>query len=119
MSAFDGAFERLMPERALDAEERGDVEAILDAAAEWDAGRLPHQEVATLGFIAYDGRPSQGYSRFVALVRADPADARRAALTRYFDWTLNQSWSDVVLTAAGIFTKTELGALGVPVRSRA
>ncbi len=83
MSAVADLTIRLLPgkgTRSLTRDEAASVEDILDAATEWQAGRLPLGELARIGSLAYGTRPSPGYSRFVAVYTTSRRDPRRAAL---------------------------------------
>lgn len=75
---MERAVSHLLPERLR--EYAPDIEDVLDAAAEWQAGRLDLNTLLHLGTIPYQGRPSPRYSRFVAVATTSPSDPRRAAL---------------------------------------
>ncbi len=60
--------------------ERLDVNYVLDAASDWQAGRLPWQAAANVGTILCNGRPSSGYSRFIAVQLTPKSDPRRRCL---------------------------------------
>lgn len=73
----------LMPDggrRELSEEERFEVELVLEAAADWEAGLLPWQDAAKVGELRRGNRPSPGYTRFVAVHVTPRNDPRRAAL---------------------------------------
>ncbi len=83
MSSAIDAVRHLLPgkgRRELSPDEVADVEDILDAAAEWQAGRLPLGELMRIGSLTHGTRPSPGYSRFTALYTTSKSDTRRAAL---------------------------------------
>ncbi len=66
--------------RALTQDEAADVNDVLDAAHDWDAGTLPWQAAANVGTIICEGRPSSGYSRFIAFLLTPKTDPRRRCL---------------------------------------
>ncbi len=66
--------------RALNPDEAADVNDVLDAAQDWDAGKLPWQAAANVGTILCNGRPSSGYSRFIAFLLTPKTDPRRRCL---------------------------------------
>ena len=83
---------------------------VLDAATEFCAHRLPIHEFARIGGIASQatGRPSPGYTRFLALMTAPPTDPRRAALRQAINAVL--VFQGLVVTTAGVWTPEDLGA---------
>ncbi len=66
--------------RALTPDEQLDVNDCLDAASDWEAGNLPWQAAANVGTILCEGRPSSGYSRFIAFLLTPKSDPRRRCL---------------------------------------
>lgn len=82
------AFRDLLPDggrRELTPDEIAEVEDVLDASAEWRAGRLPWQAAANIGTIARGSRPSSSYARFVALNNVSRTDPRRDDLLALMD----------------------------------
>lgn len=92
--------------RTLTPEEREEVEWILDAAAEWQAGRLPWQEVARIGGIELGGYPSAAYTRFCAVAFTPPTDPRRVALLALIDVLIRNSGYKT--TYQGTYSPSEL-----------
>ncbi len=83
MSAVTNLATHLLPgkgTRPLTCDEAAVVEDVLDAASEWQAGRLPLGELMRIGSLTHGTRPSPGYSRFTALYTTSKSDTRRAAL---------------------------------------
>lgn len=76
------AFAAFTPRRELDPWERADIADVLEAAAEWEAGRLPLAELRRIGHIEWQGQPSSGYTRFVALGAAGPRSTAGQTLLR-------------------------------------
>lgn len=80
------AIRHLLPKKALDPWEADSIQDVLDAAVEWQEGRLPLEVMKEIGAISYDtkfGRgpePSPGYTRFLAVMMTTNEDPRRAAL---------------------------------------
>lgn len=124
MIAAATALWNALPEQArrdLTAEDHASIADVLDAAADWRAGKLPWWEAAAVGVIPYDAgtgaRPSPGFTRTVALLRTDRGDPRRAALRALLDELVRQSGA--VVTTHGVFTRQEIGAANAPVVARA
>jgi len=123
MSATREAVRHLLPgdgRRPLSAEERVVVDDVLDAAAEWRAGRLPLEAFAAIGRLPHwDSRGRRvegaGYARFVALLMAEPSDQRRAALIAAID-ALVRADTHAVVTRQGVFDRGELARSEVVVR---
>lgn len=114
------ALTHLLPgegKRDLTAEERLAVEDILNAAVAWEAGALPLHAFAEIGPLAYAGRYSAGYGRFVSVRTASPDDPRRTALLAAIDALVRLE--PVVVTDHGVFEKAELATpAGYGVRVR-
>lgn len=105
----DRALTGLMPEqgrRALTPEESAEINDVLDAAAEWAAGRLPWQTAAQVGTILSDGRPSAGYSRFLARFTCSPSDPRRRHLIALQDYL--DAAQGLQITDKGTLTQRDL-----------
>ena len=95
--------------RALTPDEAADVNDCLDAAAEWAAGRLPWQAAANVGTILCEGRPSSGYSRFIAFLLTPKSDPRRRcldALGTYLD-----TQQGLRVTPRGTFSQRDINEL--------
>jgi hypothetical protein len=56
------------------------VDEVLDAAVEWEAGRLPTAQAAIVGTIERNGQPSAPYSRFIAIATTPKEDKRWQSL---------------------------------------
>ena len=83
-----------------------DCEDILDAAAEWMAGRMDLNALLHLGTIEdHHGRPSPRYSRWVAMCTAERSDPRRRALLAALDRVVA---AQVVITKQGVFEQYEI-----------
>ena len=107
-----------LPDR-LSPEDWQDVADVLDAAAEWDAGRLPLESFARIGTIANPatGRSSPGYTRHVAVRVTHRDDPRRAPLLRVFDALLRfEGW---IVTDNGVFAPADIIDIPVVVRRAA
>lgn len=103
---IDRAFPPL-PDR-LSKDDWQDVADVLDAAAEWSAGRLPLESFAAVGTMLspFTGRPSAQYTRYVA-ARVTIADkARLAPLLRALDHLL--LFQGQTITSHGVFDRDEL-----------
>lgn len=61
--------------KPLPFDQQMEVEDVLDAAAEWQAGRLPTTEAAKIGGIS-----TPGYTRFKAITTTPVTDPRWSAL---------------------------------------
>lgn len=92
-------------QRLLTTDERAEVDDILDAAAEWQAGRMDWRAVAGLGRLEINGAPSESYSRFVAVAMTPPGDPRRAALLAFLDVLVRAE--GYIATRQGTFTRHE------------
>jgi hypothetical protein len=103
-----GAMAALMPDqgrRQLSDEERFEVELVLDAAADWQAGRLAWQDAARVGELLRGGRPSAAYTRFVAAQVAARSDWRRAALLALQEHL--DRMQGLIVDARGTMTRAE------------
>jgi hypothetical protein len=109
MKGLTDVARQLMPgdgRRPLDDEEIAVCEDVLDAAAEWHAGRLPLQVFAQIGRLpCQDSRgrrvESAGYARFVAMWHAAPGDPRRDALMAAIEHLVRQQ--RVIISRHGLF----------------
>lgn len=82
-----------------------DCADILDAAQEWQAGRMDLNALLHLGTIEdHHGRPSPKYSRWVAMCTAERSDPRRRALLAALDRVVA---AQVVITKQGVFEPNE------------
>lgn len=103
------AIDHLLP-RVLTPEDRAVIEDILDMAAEWAAGRMRWQAVASAGTLDWNGAPSVAYARFVAL-RVTPRtiyDEDGNIIGGDHRWANLQALIDVLVRAEG-FTVTRQG----------
>jgi len=71
--------------RELTPDEAFEVDLVLEAAADWDAGLLPASEAAKVGAMTRGTRPSPAFTRFWAMQVASRSDPRRDALSRLQD----------------------------------
>lgn len=104
-------FASLAPDlpRTLDPWEEQDMTDVLDAATEWDAGRLPLSEFAKIGMI----RDSPAYTRYLTVLRtSDPA--RRSVLLRAIDALLHANPA-LKVTAHEVYSRWDLLDAGLPV----
>lgn len=114
---LDRAFPAL-PDR-LTAEDWTDVADVLDAAAEWNAGRLPLEAFAKVGTMLspFTGRPSAQYTRYVA-ARVTIADKPRLApLLRALDALVR--FNGYVILASGVYEPTEIADIPIKFRRAA
>ncbi len=98
------ALSQLLPERFSEID-RGAIEDVLDAAREWDEGRMSLTVAATIATVEYQGNPSRSYARFVALLRTPRSDPRWHALNRMVDVLATSMY---VKTTQGLFESWEL-----------
>ncbi|MDQ3222113.1 MAG: hypothetical protein M3Q75_01350 [Gemmatimonadota bacterium] len=108
--AIGATFTAFMPDqgrRDLSPEELDSMNDILDAAAEWAAGRLPLNAAAQVGTIlTHQGHPSRAYSRHVASLWAWRAkDSRWKSLNRMVNVLAAAVY---VKTSQGLFTSEQL-----------
>lgn len=103
----------------LSAADRQDVEDVLDAAAAWAGGDLPMGEFIRVGTLVIPGtgRVSPGYSRYMAMICADPGDVRRDALRGAVDRIILHG--GLQITRHGIFEPAEIAESGAVVIGRA
>jgi hypothetical protein len=99
-----GAFAHLLNQR-MTFDDHMEVDYVLDAAVEWQEGRLPTAQAAQIGTITRNGHPSSGYTRFVALFLTPRQDVRWDALYNLISH-LDQLQGGVH-TRQGRFTKAE------------
>lgn len=109
-AAIGSTFNAFQPDqgrRELSPEELDSIQDCLDAAVEWDAGRLPLNAAAQVGTIlTHQGHPSRAYSRHVASLWAWRAkDSRWPALNRMVNVLAGAVY---VKTRAGLFSSAEL-----------
>lgn len=112
MSVIAGAFVDLLPaggKRALTPDETAEANDVLDAAAEWAAGRMPWEVAAQVGTIENNGRPSPSSTRFIATVLVSPLDPRRPHLKALIDHLLVMQ--GLTVTEGGIYTQRDLNEL--------
>lgn len=104
-----------LPER-LTKDDWQDISDVLDAAAEWDAGRLPLEVFAHTGTMARPagGLPSAAYTRHVAVRVTSPDDPRWRSLMRALDALAD--FAGYIKTQHGTFSRDELD--GTPVFER-
>ena len=119
MNGLADAITQLVITRPLTDDDRATIQDILDAASEWNAGRLPFYAFMRAGtLLGYDRNnrryESAGYARAVALVTTAPSDPRRACLLRAIEELCRLQ--DVVRTRHGTFTRESLHEHGVTVR---
>lgn len=102
----------------LTAEDRQEVDDVLDAAVEWQAGRLPLIEAARVGQIVSPGTdaPSAFYSRLVARFLSLGGDSRGPTMQALLEALVRFQGAQV--TNFGIFDADELAASGVVIRGR-
>lgn len=101
---FD-ALDHLLP-RVLTPEDRAVIEDILDMAAEWAAGRMRWQAVASAGTLDWNGAPSVAYARFVALRVTPPSDPRRESLLALIDVLVRAE--GFTISSQGVYSSWEL-----------
>lgn len=91
--------------RTLDDESKVEIHDVLDAAADFVAGLMPIHTFAKIGGIpsSTNGKPSPGYTRFMALMTTPTDDPRRAALLTAIDAVL--SFQGVMLWERGIYER--------------
>ena len=111
---------RMMPgegRRRLTFDEQTSVEDVLDAAQDWEDGKLPLEAFASVGDITnYRDQPSPGYTRFVARFTTPESDPRRAALIRAQDALIRlEGW---IVTNHGVFSADDLRGTGITVKGR-
>lgn len=109
-TAIGATFTAFMPgqgRRELSPEELDSIQDCLDAAVEWDAGRMPLNTAAHVGTVlTHDGHPSRSYSRHVASLWAWRAkDPRWKALDRMVNVL---STAMYVPTNQGLFTSADM-----------
>lgn len=92
--------------RELTAEEQDEVELVLEAAADWEAGLLPAIEAATVGAMLRRSRPSAAYTRFVAVHVTPHDDPRRDALLALQEH-LDQM-QGLTVTPTGTLTRSDI-----------
>jgi hypothetical protein len=97
--------------RPLNDEEIAVCEDVLDAAAEWRAGRLPLQVFSQIGRLpCQDSRgrrvESPGYARFVAMWHATPGDPRRDALLAAIECLVRQQ--RVIISRHGLIDHNDV-----------
>lgn len=95
--------------RALTPDEQLDVNDCLDAAEDWAAGHLPWQAAANVGTIFCNGRPSSGYSRFLASMLTPKSDPRRRCLEAL--GTHLDTQQGLRVTARGTFSQRDINDL--------
>lgn len=105
--------------RPLTEDEQWAVQDILNAAVEWQQGRMTLGMFATVGPVPAwnsQGRrvDSVGWGRALALFSTPPADDRWHALKAAIDELVRRQ--DVVVTRQGVFERDDLFAAGVTVK---
>lgn len=98
-----------MSERVLTPDERADVEDVLEAAAEWHAGRLPLPAAAAVG--TYGDSPA--HARFLATTTTPREDARWHDLQAMLTALVKAQGYE--LTRQGCFSRYDLGSVGAVV----
>ena len=98
-----------MSARVLTPDEQDAVADVLDAAHEWQAGRMPWQVAASIG--AWHDSPSR--TRFLAITTTPSTDPRWHALKALLDVLVDAS--GYVRCRQGVFSKRELGEHDVAV----
>lgn len=116
MESLAHAIQTAFANRDWTPEERQAMEDVLDAAAEWRAGRLPLKEAARFGEIADRSGVTCTAARtqYRAMLATPLEDPRRPALRALLD-TLVARQPGVVLTSKGVFDRDEIYARGVTV----
>lgn len=119
MELLADAIKRGVVTRDLTDDEQGAVADILDAAAEWAAGRLPLHALSEVGKLpAWNaaGRrcESAGYGRALALMSTPPSDPRWPALRDAIEELVRRQ--EVVVTTQGVFEREDLYERGVTVK---
>lgn len=94
--------------RTLDPWEERDLADVMDAAYEWQAGRLPLSEFARVGMI----RDSPAYTRYLCMLRATPE--HRRVLAAAID-ALIAADPRLKVTDQGVFNRWDLLDAGLPV----
>jgi len=108
--AVGAAFTAFLPDhgrRDFSPEELDSIADVLDAATEWDQGRMPLNAAAHVGTVLTPaGHPSRSYSRHVASLWAwRSKDPRWKALDRMVNVL---ACAVYVKTTQGLFTSEEL-----------
>lgn len=96
-----------MSTRELSLDDQDMIVDTLDAAVEWQEGRMAWHDAARIGAIEFNGSPSAAYSRFLALTSTPKADPRWQALRALVDRLIRAS--GFVLTVQGTYSPQELG----------
>lgn len=113
-SAIAATLAPMMPDsgrRVLDDWERDTIEAVLESASEWDAGRLSLNDAAHCGVLEYQGPndpaplPSPRYSRFIAATTTPRTDPRWHALDRLVRTVVAKQ---MIVTQQGVYESHEL-----------
>lgn len=99
-----------MSERILTPDEQDAVSDVLDAAAEWRAGRLPWTVAADIG--TYHG-PAR--TRFLAITTTPKTDKRWHDLMALLNVLTDAA--GYVRTRQGVYSRRELGDHDVPVHT--
>lgn len=97
-----------MSDRVLTPDEQDAVADVLDAAAEWRAGRLPWQEAASIGTYHNPSR-----TRFLAITTTPKTDPRWHDLMALIDVLIDAE--GFVRCTQGIYSPRELGEMDIPV----
>lgn len=99
--------------------DRLDVNDVLDAALEWQAGRLPLEVFVKIGgcYSPVGTDPSPGYTRYLAMTATVPSDPRRVALRQAVDAILR--YQGFVLTTAGMFSPADIPDIPIMYRRSA
>jgi len=95
--------------RDLTPDEQLDVNDCLDAAEDWAAGNLPWEAAANVGTILCEGRPSSGYSRFIAVQLTPKSDPRRRCLEAL--GTHLDTQQGLQVTPRGTFSQRDINEL--------
>lgn len=103
-------------ERTLTPDEQEAIEEVLDMATYWVANGGPTTTAAATGALCWNGKPSPGYTRFVALALTPKSDPRRADLERLRDRLISQS--GYIRTEQGMFSAADLGEYDVALHWR-
>jgi hypothetical protein len=95
--------------RDLTPDEQLDVNDCLDAAQDWQAGNLPWEAAANVGTILCEGRPSSGYSRFIAVQLTPKSDPQRRCLEAL--GTHLDTQQGLQVTPRGTFSQRDINEL--------